>query len=156
METVRITPAYDAAIAKIIRDNLRAYGLDIPGTAYYDEGLDRLSEYYSAPGRAYFVLLDGGDVLGGVGLAGIGVFPDCAELQKLYLADRAKGRGLGSRLLTLFEREAAKLGYRRAYLETHTNLSAALRLYEKHGYTEIARPASVVHGTMNKFYFKEL
>ena len=41
-----ITDKDNVTIAKIIRDNLKAVGLDIPGTAYFDKGLDRFSELY--------------------------------------------------------------------------------------------------------------
>ena len=56
----------------------------------------------------------------------------------------------------LTEDGARALGYRRLYLETHTNLTAACRMYEKLGFSVIDRPAGVQHGTMNRFYLKEL
>ena len=156
MEYISLAPEYDGAVAALIRKNLKAHHLDIPGTAYYDEGLDHLSAYYSAPGRAYFVLLRDGNVVGGIGLSEIDVFPNCSELQKLYLDDAVKGRGLGYQLIAHIEKEARRLGYRRMYLETHTNLQAAIHIYQKAGYKEIPRQASVVHSTMNMFYLKEL
>ena len=48
------------------------------------------------------------------------------------------------------------MGYKKLYLETHTNLEAAIHIYEKCGYEEIDKPAGVVHATMNRFYIKEL
>ena len=42
----------DAALARMIRANLEAHHLDIPGTAYFDEALDHLSAYYHHPERA--------------------------------------------------------------------------------------------------------
>ena len=82
-----ITPADDAALARIIRTNLKAHRLDIPGTAYFDSHLDHLSEYYLAdPAKRYYLIATEGDeVVGGVGLAELSFFEDCAELQKLYL-----------------------------------------------------------------------
>ena len=154
LETKPLAPEYDAAVAELIRSNLRSYHLDIPGTAYYDEALDHLSAYYRQPGRAYFVLLENGVVVGGIGLAEFR--GDCCELQKLYLADAVKGRGLGYELIRSVEEQARALGYRSIYLETHTNLAAAIHVYERSGYREIPRPAGVVHSTMNRFYRKEL
>ena len=151
-----LSPKYDSAVAGLIRTNLKAHGLDIPGTAYFDESLDHLSEYYHHPDRAYDVLLEDGEVIGGIGLAEFEGFEDCCELQKLYLDDRAKGRGLGYDMLRHIEDEARRRGFRRIYLETHTNLAAAIHIYEKSGYREIERPDFVVHSTMNKFYVKEL
>lgn len=156
MEFKVITAADDAALAALIRKNLKAHHLDIPGTAYYDAALEHLSAYYSLPGRLYIVLTQNGEAVGGVGLAAFDGFDGCCELQKLYLDDRVKGRGLGYRLMERIEHEARRLGYRRIYLETHTNLQAALHLYEKTGYREIERPPFVVHSTMNRFYLKDL
>ena len=156
MQFLPLTEAHDAALARIIRQSLESVGLDIPGTAYYDASLDRLSAYYSAPGRAYFVLTDGEEVLGGVGLAECELFPDCCELQKLYLCDAAKGHRLGYALMERIEREALRLGYRAAYLETHSLLTAALHLYARCGYREIPRPASIVHSAMDRFCYKQL
>ena len=153
-EFAPICAAYDPAIAALIRGNLKAHGLDIPGTAYCDEALDRLSAFYQAPGRAYYVLLKNGAVVGGIGVAEFR--DDCCELQKLYLADAVKGHGLGYELIRFIEDRAREFGYRRIYLETHTNLAAAIHVYERSGYREIPRPASVVHSTMNRFYLKSL
>ena len=146
--------AFDSEIAALIRENLQAHGLDIPGTAYYDAALDHLSTYYQSPGRANCVLLKDGTVVGGVGVAEFR--DDCCELQKLYLADAVKGRGLGYEMLHFIEERARSLGYRRIYLETHTKLAAAIHIYERSGYREIRRPEGVVHSTMNRFYLKQL
>ena len=158
MEIHRLTPEHDAALAALIRASLKAHALDIPGTAYFDAMLDHLSEFYSADPvrRAYFILMDDGRLVGGIGLAEIDLFENCAELQKLYLDDSVKGRGLGYRLIEKVEDAARALGYDRMYLETHTNLQAAIHIYEKSGYALIDRPEAVVHSTMNRFYLKEL
>ena len=153
---VPLSPAYDAAVADLIRRNLEAVGLNIPGTAYADPGLDRLSACFEGPGRAYCVLLENDAVIGGAGFAECAGFPDCCELQKLYLCDRAKGKGLGRALLEHAEDGARAAGYRRIYLETHSVLRAAVRLYEKTGYREIPRPAWIVHSAMDRFFIKEL
>lgn len=158
MYTIRpIQAADDAKIAAIIRSNLEAYRLDVPGTAYFDPELDHLSRYYAGDParRAYFILEDGA-VLGGVGVAEFSGLEDCAELQKLYLADGLKGRGLGRQLLETAEDAARTLGYRRLYLETHSALVPALRLYEAAGFTQISQPETVLHTTMDRFYLKEL
>ena len=157
MTLTRLTSAYDAPLAAIIRSSLKEHHLDIPGTVYYDAGLDHLSDYYtSSPKRSYFILLEGEALVGGIGLDEIDIFPDCCELQKLYLADSVRGRGLGYFLINKIEEEARRLRFRRIYLATHTNLQAAIHIYEKSGYMEIERPESVVHSTMNRFYLKEL
>ena len=159
MEYRHIKASDDGPIARIIRDNLKANNLDIPGTVYFDSNLDHISAFYmSNPAkRDYYVLTDAeGMVIGGIGLAEFDGIEECAELQKLYLADEAKGNHLGYDMIKLIEERAAELGYRQMYLETHTNLAAAIYIYEKCGYKEIPKPESVVHSGMNRFYIKEL
>lgn len=158
--TIRpITAQDDQAIAEIVRQNLKAYRLDIPGTAYFDPELDCLSEYYSAQPdrRRYFIAeQEDGTVIGGVGIAEFSGFEHCTELQKLYLADEAKGKGFGKQLMHTAEQYAKAAGYRLLYLETHTNLETAIGLYEKLGFHQIEKPAAVLHSTMNRFYLKQL
>ena len=156
MEFAPIEPHQDAAMAAIVRAALKEHGLDKPGTAYFDASLDHLSAYYDRPGRAYYVLLDGETVVGGVGVAEFEDLPGGCELQKLYLAPAFHGRGLGSQMIRYIEDRARALGYRQIYLETHTALQAALRAYERCGYRSIPRPSSVIHTTMDRFYLKEL
>lgn len=49
-----------------------------------------------------------------------------------------------------------RVSYQNLYLETHTNLEVARKLYERLDFAEIERPASVCHGTMDHFYLKKL
>lgn len=148
----------DLILADIIRDNLKAHKLDIPGTVYFDDNLNHLSDYYLAsPKRVYFIALDNdNNIIGGVGLAELDFMADTAELQKLYLVDAAKGQGISYELMSLVEDAAVNKGYKRMYLETHTNLSTAIHVYEKCGYMQIEKPDEVVHSSMNRFYLKEL
>ncbi len=153
-----ITPEDNADVAAIARYNLKNHGLDIPGTVYFDPALDYLCEFYSEmDGRGYYVLVDEENhVVGGIGFAEFPLFSGCAELQKLYLADSAKGFGLGYMLIRYIEDRMRDAGYQASYLETHGNLSAALHIYEKSGYERIDRPKDVMHGAMDHFYYKKL
>ncbi len=151
-----IRPADDAVIAALIRKSLIQHKLDIPGTVFFDKGLDHLSELYGKD-SAYYVLEDkNGDVIGGIGYARLSFMSDTAELQKLYLDDKAKGAGIGYEMIAFIEEKMRESGFKRAYLETHENLQAAIHIYEKSGYRDIERPKEVVHSTMNRFFIKEL
>jgi putative acetyltransferase len=158
MKYREICKADDTALAAIIRKNLKAHKLDIPGTVYFDSNLDHLSEFYlgDKTERFYYIALEDEEVVGGVGLAKLDFFDDCAELQKLYLDDSVKGSGIGYTLISMIEDKARELGYKQMYLETHDNLAAAIHIYEKSGYKEIEKPAAVVHSTMNRFFIKQL
>lgn len=155
----KIEASDDKRIAQIIRTNLEKFHLDIPGTAYFDPELEHLSSYYNCNSskRIYYVALDeAGQVIGGVGIAEFDGIENCAELQKLYLDDSVKGKGYGKELLLIAEDWARSAGYQNLYLETHTNLSVALKLYEKLGFRQVEKPCSTPHSTMNCFYLKKL
>ena len=159
MEIVEINSSYDFALADLIRANLKKYALDIPGTVYFDDNLNHLSDFYLAdPARRYYCILSDGDknLVGGIGLAEFEHIDDCCELQKLYLADEVKGRRLSYKLISHIEDKAKELGYKRIYLETHDNLATAIHVYKKCGYKEIEKPESILHAMMNRFYIKEL
>ena len=154
-----LTAADDAALASIIRTSLEQMRLNLPGTAYSDPELDHLSAYYAREPkkRTYFVALDdAGQVVGGVGVAEFAPIPNCAEIQKLYLSDAVRGKGYSKELMRLAETWSREAGYRQLYLETHSNLQIAIKLYKKLGFTEIERPTEVLHSTMDHFYIKHL
>lgn len=154
----KISPEDNAQIAKIIRANLEAHSLNISGTAYFDSCLDDLYSFYKSKDcGGYFVLVDKNNmVVGGIGFDKIDFFPNCAELQKMYIADSAKGNGLSYMLIRFIEERMKDSGIKTAYLETHSNLQAAIHVYEKSGYYKIERPDEVGHGAMDLFYKKEL
>lgn len=154
-----IQPSDNAQLAQLVRVSLKKYGLDIPGTAYYDPNLEHLYEYYTAmpEARNYFVALNAeGAVVGGIGVDRFEQVEGCAELQKLYVAEDWQRHGIGMSLIRMLEQEARRLGYEKIYLETHSNLKEALSLYEKAGYRQIERPEYAVHETMDTFLIKDI
>ncbi len=149
----------NSVLAQIIRTNLEKVHLNIPGTVYFDSQLDSLSEFYEEKThkRCYFVALnDKDEVVGGVGVAEFDGIKDCAELQKLYFDDSIKGKGYSKELISIVERWAKEAGFQKLYLETHHNLSVAIHLYQKLGFSEIEKPDCVVHETMDHFFLKNL
>jgi GNAT superfamily N-acetyltransferase len=64
--------------------------------------------------------------------------PETAEVRRIYLADNARGRGIGRALLAELERHARDLGYRRVRLTTGDAQPEALGLFQSTGYEEIA------------------
>ncbi len=154
----KILPRDNKTMARLVRSNLKAHGLDIPGTVYFDPCVDDLCAAYSqGENQGYYVLVDADDtVMGGIGFEETPIFSHCAELQKLYLADAVKGNGFGYALVAFIEERMKDAGFSVSYLETHHNLQVAIHLYEKCGYVEIERPPAVAHGAMDRFYYKPL
>jgi putative acetyltransferase len=59
------------------------------------------------------------------------------EIKRMYVAPPARGTGVSAALLRALEQEARDRGWRRVVLETGVEQRAAIRLYEREGYTRI-------------------
>lgn len=59
------------------------------------------------------------------------------ELKRMWVARSARGLGLGRRILTELEAEAARTGSRVVQLETNKSLTEAIALYRSSGYVEV-------------------
>lgn len=141
--TIRpIAPGDNAALARAVRDTLAEFGAAKPGTAYYDEATDHLHELFGhTPRSAYFVAEVNGEVLGGGGIFPTENLPaDTVELVKLYLRPAARGRGAGTALIDHCLQAARANGYTRVYLETTDELTQAIPLYERLGFTYLTAP----------------
>lgn len=130
-----ILPEDDAGLAIIIRQTLKEFGANKPGTVYYDESTDHLSAVFTIKGSCYFVVTVGGVLAGGAGIFPTANLPlNTCELVKLYLAPVARGKGIGKMLMQHCEETAIKMGYKNIYLETMPELRIAVPMYEKMGY----------------------
>lgn len=63
---------------------------------------------------------------------------DPAEIKRMWVAESARGLGLGRRILSELEEHAAKHGARSVRLETNKTLVEAISLYRSAGYREVA------------------
>ena len=133
-----LAPADAAALASVIRDTLAEFGAAKPGTAYYDASTDHLPALFAATPRSAYFVAEGA---GGAVLGGGGIFPtqglpaDTVELVKLYLLPAARGLGVGKALILACVAAARAAGYGRLYLETTAELTQAIPLYERLGFT---------------------
>ena len=60
-----------------------------------------------------------------------------AELKRMWIAESARGLGVGRRLLAELERHARKAGVKILRLETNRALNEAIHLYRRSGYVEV-------------------
>ncbi len=63
--------------------------------------------------------------------------PEAVEVKRMYVAPHVRQQGIGRKILEQIERDAARLGYRFARLETGTKQLAAIQLYQKAGFRPI-------------------
>lgn len=141
IEIREIQQSDDAELALVIRQTLKEFKADKPGTVYYDVSTDHLSELFTVANSVYFVAIQDGHVLGGAGIFPTEGLPgDSLELVKMYLLPEARGQGLGKTLILKCIEEARNKGFKRIYLETMAELEKAVKAYEKLGFTLLDAP----------------
>ncbi len=91
----------------------------------------------SAPEISFFVARRDG-VAVGTGAVRLNPGQDHGEIKRMYVAPAERGRRIGQALLQALEDAARAQGRRRALLETGRDQIAAVRLYERCGYTRCA------------------
>lgn len=129
----------NAALARIIRDTLEEFKANKPGTVYYDGTTDRLFEVFKKERSIYFVAEYDGEIMGGSGIYPTAGLPEgTCELVKFYLSPAARGKGIGKELLQKCIAAAKELGYKMIYLETMPELTIAIPMYEKYGFTYLS------------------
>jgi putative acetyltransferase len=130
-----IQPADNPAIAAIIRNTLTEFGVDGPGTAYYDAAIDDMYTSFQLPGSRYHVALLDGQIAGGGGISPSSGLPEgVCEPVKMYLNPNARGHGLGKQLIEACLDFARHTGYRQVYIETMPELEKAVSIYERLGF----------------------
>jgi len=153
-----IEPGDDKALAKIIRDTLTEFKANKPGTVYYDETTDHLSEVFKANRSIYFVAEMDEEIVGGSGIYPTANLPEgTCELVKLYLSPGGRGKGLGKLLMEKCITAAKEMGYKKIYLETMPELTIAIPMYERLGFTYLpAAQGSSGHTGCDVWMIKEL
>jgi len=108
----------------------------------FDSGFDptrsipALDEEMRPPAGLFLVATLHGDPIGSGALKFHGRKP--ADLKRMWVAESARGLGVGRRLLTELENQAARHGVRTIRLETNKSLVEAINLYRSSGYIEVA------------------
>jgi ribosomal protein S18 acetylase RimI-like enzyme len=86
------------------------------------------------PGGQIFFVVEGTEVLGTCAVLRQG---DQCEIAKMAVAAAARGRGLGDRLMEAAIEFAEASGSRKVVIVSNTVLEPAIRLYRKHGFTQV-------------------
>ena len=152
----------DPALAKLIIETLLEFGCSGPGYACNDPETQNMFKTYSNTGSqgksAYWVIEQAESIVGGGGYAALkGGNSDTCELQKLYFSPSIRGLGWGKKLMALILEQAAQDGYQLIYLETIPEMTQAISLYERMGFTYIDNAmGSTGHNRCGVFMVKQL
>ncbi|MCL7753488.1 GNAT family N-acetyltransferase [Polaribacter sp. Z022] len=153
-----IQPKDNAQMAIVIREVILEMGAPKTGTAYEDKATDQMFENFDKPTSFYYVVEYKNKVVGGAGIAKLDNFEGTTcELQKMYFLPIARGKGLGSKLITTCLKKAKTLGFDNCYLETMPYMEAARKLYKKNGFVNLDKPmGNTGHYSCNVWMIKEL
>ena len=141
LEIRTLEPVDVPALLTIIANSRGEYGIAERGAELLEPQDLALCANYQKQRSLYFVALSGGEIVGGAGVAPLaGADPLTCELQRMYLRPDARGRGIGDALLERCLAAARQFLYVRCYLETVTQMHAALEFYGRHGFRDLQAP----------------
>ena len=110
------------------------------------EDPERFIQEYFGEGRGYWLARLDDEITGCVGLRRLPKPEEleaehlkCAEIKRMYVREKFRGRGVAERLLAAAENFAREEGYARIYLDTASEMVAAARLYQRNGYERCGR-----------------
>jgi len=134
-----IQPQDNEQIEQIIRACLHEFKIPLEGTAYSDVETTRMFESYQNSNEVYFVIDADGKVLGGGGVKPLKDFEnEICEIQKMYFYPEIRGKGFGKQLFETCLKSAKALGYKQCYIESASQLKAAIHIYESYGFKYLA------------------
>ena len=107
------------------------------GNGPWDDDLHRVEAEYINAGGEFYVGIIGGRI---VAMGALKRLSDTeAEICRMRVHPELQRRGLGTRILSKLEERARELGFRTLTLDTTVGQVAAMSMYRKAGYEEVAR-----------------
>ena len=131
----------DLVIAGIVRTVMNEFDANPETTILGDPSLNRMFDNYQAPGSVYFILEDNAVIAGGCGIKQLdNSNENICELQRMFLLPSSRGKHFGKMLIDLCIQKAKDYKYNSIYLETLSQMTKAISLYEKAGFKKINSP----------------
>jgi GNAT superfamily N-acetyltransferase len=128
-EAFSLAEEYFVAIGVVLREDRRQF----------------LEEYFG-DGKGFWTARVNGELAGCIALRSLqpsspldGQGVACAEIKRMYLRQRFRGKGIAQRLLETAEEFAREAGYAWIYLDTTNQMLAAAKLYERNGFIRCGR-----------------
>jgi len=153
-----IKPQHDASLCEIITLVGKEFGAIGEGFGPSDAEVKCMSQYYKNENSSrYFVASVDNCLVGGCGIAPFNQHNDVCELRKLFLLPESRGLGIGKKLIADCLEYARCKGYKKCYLDTLTNMTQAIELYEKLGFQHLNKPLEgTIHGGCDIWMLKDL
>ncbi|WP_406684139.1 GNAT family N-acetyltransferase [Seonamhaeicola sp. MEBiC1930] len=135
-----IQPQDNVQVEQIIRECFYEFKIPLEGTAYTDPETSNMFQSYQNDNTIYYVIDNNGEILGGAGIQPLKDFgTDVCELNKMYFSPKVRGKGYGKLMFEKCLDTAKNLGYKQCYLESATQLKAAIHIYESFGFKHLEK-----------------
>lgn len=129
------------SLAMMIRQVFEEHSAPTEGTVYTDPTTDHLFELFQLPKSVLWVAEENGEVVGCCGVYPTRGLPaSCTELVKFYLPKKARGKGIGRKLMEASIASAKQFGYSEIYIESLPVFSRAVSIYEQQGFIKLDAP----------------
>lgn len=132
----RATPADHAGVVRELAAYFQFLGEELDPAGLDHDVADWQGEYDGTAGVMLIVVDPAGEVVGTAAVRRLA--PEVAELKRMWLRPDSRGRGVAARLMDRVLEEARTLGGRVLRLDSESRLQAAVRLYRRYGFREIA------------------
>ena len=154
----KIKEADNYQIAEIIKQVLISFNADPKTTFLGDPARLTMFYNYQKEGADYFVTEMDTVLIGGCGINQLdGGEKGICELQRMFLLPEYRGKGIGSSLMKNCLSAAKQMGYSKIYLESLSQMKAAIQLYEHSGFVHIPKAlGNTGHGGCNVFMVMDL
>ena len=124
---IEMVPAPTQEVAELVSELEQVLSAEYPPEQRH--GLD-LAAIFQPHIRFFIARLRGT----AVGCGGVALFPDYAEVKRMYVREMARGQGVADAILARIEHEVRKAGLSVLRLETGDRQLAAMRLYARAGF----------------------
>jgi putative acetyltransferase len=137
----KIAAEDNIAIAAIVKQVMEKFKADPKTTVLGDPSLHTMYQNYQEPQSVYYVVEINGEITGGCGIRKLsGSDGNICELQRMFLLNESRRKGIGKKLLQLCLTEAKNFGYKQVYLESLKQMTEAIMLYESSGFKRLSKP----------------
>jgi GNAT superfamily N-acetyltransferase len=134
MITIKKTDPFSEIARKLIgelsEDIARRYD-------FSDDGSGDFQPRDAAGKNAVFLVASFHNELAGCGALRPLFENEIAEIKRMYVRPAFRGKGIAKKILCELEKEAARMRYKKIWLETGDGQPEAIRLYKKAGYSKI-------------------
>ncbi|WP_299335622.1 GNAT family N-acetyltransferase [uncultured Psychroserpens sp.] len=136
-----IRPEDNPQIEAVIKGCFPEFSIPLKGTAYEDAETPFMYESYQGDKEVYYVVANDKEVFGGGGIKQLKDFDgNVCELQKMYFSPEIRGKGYGKLMFEKCLKAAKDFGFETCYLESASQLKAAIHIYESYGFEHRTQP----------------